>query len=280
MMNNFFVLALRLFFSITSRVMPFVAVSAAEKLFTTPLYSKRRDMEQELLEQAQRFSIPMDRHRPLVGYRWGKKSDPIILFVHGWTSTATCFVNFIEPLLDMGYQVISYDSIAHGDSPGMSVAISEWADTIIATMASIGHVHCIIGHSLGSGAIVIASSLQPDTNKLILISPLSDIVEVTEQFAKTLAIPAKTMAKMRHYAWQKYHYSVSKYGSNWQNVFSSDFKVPTLIIHDKNDREINISHARTLARQWPWADFIETKRLGHRRILFNPDVIKSVIKFL
>ena len=107
-----------------------------------------------------------------------------------------------------------------------------------------------------------------------------DIVKVTEQFANALSIPNKTIVKMRQYAWKKYRISASKYGSDWNNVFASDFNVPTLIIHDKNDREIDVSNARMLAEQWTWADYIETERLGHRRILLNPGVITSAMTFL
>ena len=279
-MKNPLLPSLKLFFVISSRFIPFVAVRAAEKLFTTPFHSKRRDIEKEMLESAERFLIPMGKHHQLAGYRWGKETDPAILFVHGWTATATCFVNFIDPLLEKGYQVISYDSIAHGETSGISVSLTEWADTVIATMKKIGKVHCIVGHSLGSGAIVIASSLKLKTDKLILISPVADITKVTEQFAKALSIPERIMEKTHQYAWNKYHASASKYGANWSDVFASDFNVPTLIIHDINDKEIDISNARQLAKQWSWAELIETKRLGHRRILLNPDVITASLKFV
>lgn len=280
-MNHSVLRPIKLFFAISSRTIPFVAVRAAEKLFTTPFYSKRRkDVENELLERAERFFIPMGKDRQLTGFRWGRKTDPAILFVHGWTATATCFVNFIDPLLAKGYQVISYDSIAHGETPGFSVSLTEWADTVLATMKEIGKVHCIVGHSLGSGAIVIASSLELKTDKLILISPVSDITKVTKQFAKTLSIPERIMEKMHQYAWKKYHSSASKYGYNWNDIFESDFNVPTLIIHDINDKEIDVSNARKLAKQWSWAELMETKRLGHRRILINPDVVTAALNFV
>jgi len=279
-MNNSILKTIKIFFAISSRIIPFVAVRAAEKLFTTPFHSKKRDIENEILESAEQFLIPMGKHHQLKGYRWGRKTDPVILFVHGWTATATCFVNFIDPLLAKGYQVISYDSIAHGKSSGFSVSLTEWADTVIATMKVIGKVHCIVGHSLGSGAIVIASSLELKTDKIILISPVVDIAKVTEQFAKALSIPERIMEKMHQYAWKKYYVSASKYGDNWNDVFESDFKVPTLIIHDINDKEIDVSNARKLAKQWNWAELIETKRLGHRRILLNPDVITAALKFV
>ena len=67
---------------------------------------------------------------------------------------------------------------------------------------------------------------------------------------------------------------------NWDEVFDSEFKAPTLIIHDINDKEIDISNARKLAKQWSWAEVMETKRLGHRRILLNPDVITRALNFI
>jgi len=216
----------------------------------------------------------------VAGYRWGKKTDPVILLVHGWAATATCFVNFIDPLLKRGYQVISYDAIAHGETSGVSVSLTEWADTVIAVMENIGKVDCIMGHSLGAGAIVIASSLKLKTDKIVLISPVSDIAKVTDQFAKTLSIPKKIMGKMHQYAWKKYYISASKFGNNWNEVFDSEFKAPILIIHDINDKEIDISNTRKLAKQWSWAEVMETKRPGHRRILLNPDVITRALNFI
>jgi len=279
-MNHSVITPIKLFFAISSRFTPFFAIRAAEKLFTTPFHSKRRDVEDEILERAEKFFIPMEKGRQLTAFRWGKKTDPVVLFVHGWTATATCFVNFIEPLLAKGYQVISYDSIAHGDTSGLSVSLTEWADTVLAAMKEIGKVHCIVGHSLGSGAIVIASSLNLRTDKLVLISPVTDIGKVTEKFAEALSIPKRIMEKMHQYAWKKYNASASKYGKDWNDVFESSFNVPTLIIHDINDNEIDISNARKLAKQWDWAELIETRQLGHRRILINHDVVTSALNFI
>ncbi len=279
-MSNHLLTPARLFFTVSSRLTPFVAIRMAEKLFTTPFHSKRRDIEYEILKTAERFPVPMEKGRELMGYRWGKSTDPAVLLVHGWTATATCFVNFIDPLLERGYQVVSYDVIAHGETSGISVSLTEWADTVIAAMDRICRVSCIVGHSIGAGAVVIASSLGLKTEKIVLISPVTDISKVTDQFANTLSIPKNIMEKMHEYAWEKYYASASKYGSNWDEVFDSDFKVPSLIIHDVDDKEIDIGNSRKLIDQWSWAELMETRRLGHRRILLNPDVITKIMNFI
>ncbi len=278
-MNPLALALARLFFLVTSRIMPFVAVGTAERLFTTPPFSRRRDIEKELLNAGEQFPIPYENSFDLAGYRWGKKSDPIVLFVHGWTSTATCFLSFIDALVGRNYQCISFDLVAHGNSPGKTIMMTQAADSLVATLRCIGPVDCIVGHSMGAGATVIASSLGLDTRKIVLISPATDIVDVTERFAKTLCIPQETMAKVRQYAWEKYD-SASKYGKDWVDIFNSDCSKPTLIVHDKDDKEISVKNARRLVKQWPKAQLMETERLGHRRILLSPDVVNAVTEFV
>ena len=279
-MNTLLVNATRFFFSVASRTFPFLAVRVAERLFTTPFQPKRQAIEKEILEEGEKFAIPFRDNLDLAGYRWGDGSSHTVLLVHGWRATASCFISFVDPLVSRGFQVVSYDVLAHGESPGNSVSLTEWADTVLAALEELGPVHCIIGHSVGGGAVVIASSLGLNTDRIVLISPVSDIVKITERFADTLYIPKKTIEGMRDYAWKKYHQSASKYGSNWDDVFRSSFKVPTLILHDKDDKEISWENGKAIADLWPWAKFISTEGLGHRRILLNPDVVSTVANFV
>lgn len=186
----------------------------------------------------------------------------------------------INPLLNKGYQVVAYDAPAHGNSPGKSISLTEWADTILSALREVGNVSCIIGHSLGGGGIVLASSLQLNIDKIVLIAPLYDIIWVTERFADALSIPLTTIKKMRDYAWEKYKKSAEKYGSNWMDVFHSDFKIPTLIIHDKEDKEVAWEQSDALSKKWPWASFITTNGLGHRRIMQSKEVIHHITKFI
>ena len=200
--------------------------------------------------------------------------------VHGWTGTSTNFISFIDILEDSGYQVVSYDAVAHGNTPGKSTHFIEWTDTVRVVLHALGHVHCVVAHSLGGGAVTVASSLGLDTDKLVLISPVHDAIEVTERFAKALSIPPQTIKKMREYTWKKHCISASKYGSDWKDIFKSDFRVPTLILHDKDDRKISFDDGKALASQWPWAELVETKGLGHSRILLDSSVVKKVVEFI
>lgn len=280
-MNKYTLALLKIFFSISRIVPSSAAVRMAEKLFTTPFSTERRGIELALLEKAEKFHISQGKGDTIKAYRWGRETDPIILFVHGWTSTGTCFINFIKPLIANGYQVVSYDSIAHGETRGKnSASITQWADTVSAVIEEVGKVHCIVGHSLGAGAIIVAASIKLEADKVVLISPVTNIIKVTEKFAESLLIPKNILIKMQNYAWTKYQKSALKYGNNWQNIFESNINVPTLIIHDLHDFEVDIKDTRKLTERMPKAKLIETQKLGHRRILLNPSIIRTTISFI
>ena len=272
---------IRLFFKISSRIFPALAVPIAARMFVTPGRKKRlNQFNKEIINRATPFTIPYRDGIELAAYRWGEKTDPIILLVHGWTGSSASFTHFIDPLLARGFQIVAYDVLAHGASPGKTANLIQWTETVKAAMAQLQQVHCIVGHSLGGGAILVASSTGLKTSKIVLVAPLSNIIDPTEAFADYVAIPRNTNRKMLDYFDKKYKSRLKIYGNNWSELFESDFNVPTLILHDKNDKEVPWSNGKQIADQWPWSTFITTDGLGHRRILREPDIISQVLEFV
>ncbi len=270
----------RLFFSLAGRLSPAMATRLAERLFTRVPYSKRRENEIDLLEVARKFTVIAEDGTELAAYRWGNDMDPVILFVHGWTATATCFLRFIEAFVAKGYQVISFDATGHGNSRGKHASLPVWADSLRAVNADIGHVDTIVGHSLGAAAILISLSNGLDTERAVLLSPPTSVREILEKYAAMIALPEGGAERLSRYLWKKYKYSAARYGEDWEDIMCSKYTVPTLIVHDRNDREVDIENARWLARRWPQAEFVETERLGHRRILLSMKVVSLVLAFV
>jgi pimeloyl-ACP methyl ester carboxylesterase len=271
----------RLFFTVASRLAPGLAIRRAARLFSTPQRRRPlRDTEREVLDRAERLRIPYFDGPGLVGYRWGERSAPVVLFVHGWTGTAASFVRFVDPLLARGFQVVAYDGLAHGDSPGRTANLVEWTDGVVAAVDALNRVHCIVGHSLGGGAIVVASSAGLNADKLVLLAPLTDIVSATDAFGRALSLPARISRGIRDHVARQYRQRLARYGSDWRDIFRSAFRVPTLIVHDKDDKEVAWENGRDAAAQWPWAEFLTTKGLGHRRILVNARVVDKVTEFI
>jgi pimeloyl-ACP methyl ester carboxylesterase len=56
--------------------------------------------------------------------------------------------------------------------------------------------------------------------------------------------------------------------------------IPLLVIHDADDKEIAVTQGKKIADAYPQAKFVETKGLGHRRILADRDVITTTLDFI
>ncbi len=55
---------------------------------------------------------------------------------------------------------------------------------------------------------------------------------------------------------------------------------PTLVIHDRHDREVRWEDGAAIAGAWPQAQLLTTEGLGHRRILQDASVIARIAGFI
>lgn len=271
---------IRIYFSIVSRLFPSLAVISAHRIFHYPVNSKRKNRNEKSLPQPQKFNIPLYENITLQGYRWGKEDHPIVLLVHGWSTTSLSMSHFTDILLKHNYQIVSYDALRHGKTKGKLSDLSNWADSVQAVMRHIGPVEGIIAHSFGGAAVTVASKLGLETKKLVFIAPIYDVISVSDNFAKQLHIPAEIVEKMRDYTWKNNEKNFQKYGKDWQDIFASDFQVPTLIFHDEDDKEIGIEHSKDLCKRWTWATLKQTTGLGHRAILDDETVVRETLAFI
>ena len=271
---------IRFYFTVVSHLSPSLAVRSTHRLFHTPVNSKRKNSNEKVLPAAYHFNIPLYDGINLQGYRWGEPTRPKVLLVHGWSTTTRSMTHIAERLLHDGYQVITYDALRHGESKGDFSDLAGWADSVQAVMKHIGQVECIVAHSFGGAAVTVASKLGLETKKLVFIAAIHDITAVADNFAKHLHIPLNIVEKMRDYTWNKNKIHFSKYGHNWRDIVISNFHVPTLLIHDKDDREIGIEHAKQKCEMWPWAALLTTENLGHRKILDDAKVVEEIANFI
>ncbi|MDB4882297.1 MAG: hydrolase, partial [Gemmatimonadetes bacterium] len=56
--------------------------------------------------------------------------------------------------------------------------------------------------------------------------------------------------------------------------------IPVLIVHDTDDDEVPYANGIRFAELLPSARLVTTSGLGHRRVLFAPDVVSAVVDFI
>ena len=53
-----------------------------------------------------------------------------------------------------------------------------------------------------------------------------------------------------------------------------------LIVHDRDDPDVPYAHGEEIAAAWPGAELVTTRGLGHRAVLWDPEVIQRTVTFL
>lgn len=206
-----------------------------------------------------------------------------VLLVHGWTGDAASMTDFVEPLLAVGFRVVAFDLPGHGASTGRELNIPLGVASLAAVSRVFGPFHAIVTHSFG-GAITLAALAgsvrgQPvvSADRLVLIAAPSSVTRITRQFGDALGLGRRGQAALER--------RIHVVAGNPVEAFEGPLQLkaiglPTLVIHDRQDRELGFQHAEALAESGPFVRLEVTEGLGHRRILKARPVAESVARFV
>jgi len=262
-------------FKIGGQLAPGLAVRAGAWLMTKPKRTSSPAHEMEWLSKARRVAVSYGGQQ-LAVLEWG--DGPAVLFVHGWCSRGLRFSHMIAPLLDAGFKVVVFDAPAHGRSSGTHINIVQWSEAILAVAKQIGPTYGLVAHSIGVTAVILAleSGFRPE--KVVFVSPLTNIGGAFMHFSGALEIPDKVTQGMIHHFEAIFERSIDKIDA--MRVARQIETPPLLIFHDKEDPLLSHSLAEELVKAWQRADLISTSGNGHHSILDDPGVVRTTISFL
>jgi len=267
--------ALRLLFKLSGAVAPRWAARLANTLWFRPQRHRPPAREQAVLARAQQISLHHAGKRIAV-YRWGE--GPTVMLVHGWSGRAGQLGELVAPLTGAGYRVVAFDAPAHGKSDGRDTTLPEISEVILRLASDFSPVHAVVAHSFGVACVLFALQQQGFARRVVAFSAPATLEGLVEKFSAGLALSPRTVQIMREML-------VRRFGENlWTRFSAQDMapraRLPALIIHDRDDRDIPWREGEAVARAWPHARFLSTEGLGHRRILRDPGVIGRVVDFL
>lgn len=270
---------LRLGFRLAGNILPNTAGNFAYKLWFTPTRFKTPTREKKVLDSA-KINKHQIGNNEIVTFNWGQENanQPLILLAHGWSGRGTQMGPFVQPLLDAGYRILSFDAPAHGKSSGERTNIYEVADVIVQLQKHYGNIDAAITHSFGGPCIAVALQRGFTTNRIVSISPPATARGLAEKFNHALQVPRKAAEKMTQLIEKEYGQDI------WEEISMVNtikgISIPGLVIHDNNDNDIPWQEGEAVAQAWDNAQFIKTSGLGHRRILRDPSVIKQSVAFI
>lgn len=264
-------------FAASALLFPELSASVAERLFLTP--PRPRDAAATALDLIDaRSSVLEHKGRHIATWRWGPRDAPAVLLAHGWGGNAAQMRAFVFPLLGAGLRVVAYDQPAHGVSEGRLTGLPDFADVLAEVAWHHGHVHAVIGHSLGGTAAALAHALKKtELRKIVLVSPPSDLVGYSRRFARWHWIPEPVRDAMQAAIEERY-------GLRWSELelprLAQRLSAQALVIHDRGDRVVPWKQGEQFARHWQGARLVSTDGLGHRRILEDEAVTQAAADFV
>lgn len=284
----------RLGFGIYGRIAPKRAGRAAFKLFCrtparkpkTKSYASRLALAEPKLARAQRLDIATDRGMFTSYLFEPEKPVPAgttSLVVHGWGSRAADMLALVDRLLEAGERVVAIDLPGHGASPGRALNMVQAIAAVDAAWRQYGPFNAMIGHSFGGAVIVNAAAgavpgypaHQPE--KLVTIASPHSMTDVFDGFGTAVGLPPAVRNAMDD--------EVLRLACRPLATFDTprllhDMKIPALVIHARDDKEVSVKSAEAKAKAGPHVTLHWADGLGHRRIIASADVAERVARFV
>lgn len=208
---------------------------------------------------------------------WSEGKGPTILLVHGWEDDHGALEHLVEPLAARGFRVVSYDQPGHGRSEGRMATVADFARAIQGLAREFGPLHAVIAHSLGGVATAIAIAEGLKVKRVALVAAPSGPKSFIEEAAGMMGLDAKRRSGMIAEISRMAGYPVEM--ANLP-ALAREFDLPALFVHADNDRVVPIADGFANAEAWPGATFRLVSGLGHKRLLEDAGVVRTIVDFI
>jgi pimeloyl-ACP methyl ester carboxylesterase len=200
-----------------------------------------------------------------------------VLLVHGWAGRGTQLYHLADKILENQMMVVSFDGPAHGLSDGKRTNMLEFLEAIRVIDKKYGPFHAAVGHSFGGMSLINAVAGGMKVNKLVTIGADNSIPEIFDYFVKQMELKPE-IAKRLQLMFEKRHHMKLDYMSSEQRA--ERIKIPVLVIHDSEDRFVNVSSAVSIRQKLQKGELLITHGLGHHKIFKSPFIIHRIIEYL
>jgi uncharacterized protein len=177
-----------------------------------------------------------------------------VVFLHGLSDNRGTGVGIADHFLDHGYDVIEYDSRAHGESGGDACTYGFYEkQDLRRVLDRVGNGPILVmGTSLGGGIALQAAADDPRIAAVVAVSPFSDLRNAARERAPFFASKGNIADAL------KLAEEEAKFRADDASPMAaaSRITVPTLVIHGEKDDETPPAHSRRI-----FAALHEPKRL-------------------
>jgi len=222
------------------------------------------------------------------GRVYGEEGDrPTAYLVHGWGGYWQQLGSFVEPLTEAGYRVVVHDAPSHGDSPAgrygpRSTRVMEMARAHALVVERYGTPTLTVAHSLGVMAVLWAVRHHgTPPGALVTVAAATDVEELVDSFRRMAGFGGRSRTAML----DRIERIIGIPRAEFEGpalaaaVLADRGAMPLLAVHDTTDGESPVRISERLVDAWPGAELVRTEGLGHRRVLWAPEVVERVAAF-
>lgn len=266
---------------ITGKILQFfsstLTTNFAVRLFKTPIRYKTPEKEKIMAKNAiSKLVFIPELQTEVMVYIYGNANKKVLL-VHGWSGRGTQLVSIADQLLKNDFMTISFDAPAHGKSKGKTTMMTEFIAVSSFLEKEMGPFEIAIGHSLGGMSVLNSVKQGLKVKKAVVIGAGDMITEIITIFVEKLELKLKFVEKIKLHFYKKFNEHIDDYSGS---IAAKDIKIPTLVIHDSEDKEVPVSCAYPIRQNLEKGELLITKGLGHKRILNDDQVINKIIAYL
>lgn len=265
----------------TGKILQFLAPPFATlfaiKLFKTPFRFKTPARENMMAESAQKKMVLIpELNKEVMVYSYGYSKRKVLL-IHGWSGRGTQLFKIADKLLENGFMTISFDAPAHGKSTGKTTMMNEFVQTALFLEKEFGPFEIAIGHSLGGMTVLNGIKQGIKAKKAVIIGSGDVIIDIITEFVAKIQLKPAMVDKIKNHFYRKFGEDIDNYSAY---VAAKDVKIPTLVMHDTEDKDVPVSCAHHIRQNLVQGEILITNGLGHSRILKDAKVINRIIEFI
>ena len=106
---------------------------------------------------------------------------------------------------------------------------------------------------------------------------LSSKIQVIDDFVKNLKLKPEYGLRIKDHFETKFGGEMDDYSAY---KAAQMVQIPVLVIHDQNDEDVSVNSAYHIDKHLAHSELFITEGLGHRKIVGDPSVIETILKFI
>lgn len=253
------------------------AARLAGNLFVRPRRHEVPARERELSARGER-RVVRHKDKDIVCHAWGAGARTCLL-VHGWEGRGTQLGAFVDPLVEEGFRVVTFDHVGHGESDGKACALPTMRDTLRTVAGELcgGAPAAVVAHSMGSFAATLLLAEGWRGTRVAYVSPPDDLLVYFGRYLDLVTGGDDLLPDLVRLMEERFGERVEDF--EFRRLVET-LDQPLLVLHSRDDFDVPIEAGRFVAEHWTGARMLEVDGLGHRRILRDPGIVRAAVEFV